>query len=81
MMSKYQEMTPLQRKIYDLIVLQGDTSKKIAKRLGRSHSTIENNIEILLDKFGVVNQKELIIQHYTDIIKEYKKLCPNVIIL
>jgi DNA-binding CsgD family transcriptional regulator len=79
-MSKNQQLTPLQRKIYDLIVLQGETSKKIAKRLGRSHSTIEKNIEILLDEFGVVNQKELIIQHYTQIIEEYKVLCPSVII-
>jgi DNA-binding CsgD family transcriptional regulator len=60
-----------------LIVLQGDTSKKISKRLGRSHSTIEKNIEILLDEFGAVNQKELIIQHYTEIIKELKTLCPS----
>lgn len=77
MMSKYQQLTPLQRKIYDLIVLQGDTSKKIAKRLGRSHSTIEKNIEILLDEFGVLNQKELIIRHYTEVIKELKTLCPS----
>ena len=76
-MMTYQQLTPLQRKIYDLIVLQGDTSKKIAKRLGRSHSTIEKNIEILLDEFGVLNQKELIIQHYTEIIKELKTLCPS----
>jgi DNA-binding CsgD family transcriptional regulator len=67
----------LQRNIYDLIVLQGDTSKKIAKNLGRSHSTIEKNIEILLDEFEVLNQKELIIQHYTEIIKELKTLCPS----
>ena len=76
-MTTYQQLTPLQRNIYDLIVLQGETSKKIAKRLGRSHSTIEKNIEILLDKFGAYNQKELIIQHYTDIIKELKTLCPS----
>jgi DNA-binding CsgD family transcriptional regulator len=69
-MTTYQQLTPLQRNIYDLIVLQGKTSKKIAERLGRSHSTIEKNIEILLDEFGVLNQKELIIQHYTEIIKE-----------
>jgi DNA-binding CsgD family transcriptional regulator len=58
-------------------VLQGDKSKNIAKRLGRSHSTIEKNIEIILGIFGAVSQKELIILHYTDIIKELKALCPN----
>lgn len=80
-MTTYQQLTPLQRKIYDLIVLQGDTSKKIAKRLGRSHSTIEKNIELILDAFGVINQKELIIQHYTSIIRELEALCPSVRIL
>ena len=80
-MNKYQQLTPLQRKIYDLIVLQGDKSKDIAKRLGRSHSTIEKNVELILDAFGVINQKELIIQHYTSIIRELEALCPSVRIL
>ena len=80
-MNKYQHLTPLQRKIYDLIVLQGDKSKDIAKMLGRSHSTIEKNIELILDAFGVINQKELIIQHYTSIIRELEALCPSVRIL
>lgn len=80
MMSKYQEMTPLQRQIYNLIVLQGDKTKNIAVRLGKSSSTVEKNIDIILNLYGADNQKELIIKHYRDIIKEYQKLCPNITI-
>lgn len=76
-MSKYQQMTPLQHQIYDLIVLEGLKTRDIALKLNRSLRTVERNIEIILDKYEVETQKELIIKHYTDIIKELT-ICPSI---
>jgi DNA-binding NarL/FixJ family response regulator len=70
-------MTPLQQQIYNLIVLEGLKTKDIALKLNRSLRTIERNIEIILDKYEVETQKELIIKHYTDIIKELT-ICPSI---
>ena len=74
---KYQQLTPIQQRIYDLIVLEGIKTREIAFRLKRSPHTVERNIEIILEIYSVESQKELIIQHYTEIIKELK-LCPNI---
>lgn len=76
-MSKYQQMTPLQQQIYNLIVLEGLKTRDIALKLNRSLRTVERNIEIILDKYEVETQKELIIKHYTDIIKELT-ICPSI---
>lgn len=76
-MSKYQQLTKLQQQIYDLIVLEGTKTKDIALELNRSLRTIERNIELILDIYEVESQKELIVKHYTEIIKEFK-LCPSI---
>ena len=78
-MSKCQQMTPLQQQIYDLIVLEGLKTRDIALKLNRSLRTVERNIEIILEKYEVETQKELIIKHYTDIIKELT-ICPSITI-
>ena len=75
-MKTYQKLTPLQQQIYNLIVLEGTKTKDIALRLERSHHTVERNIEIILEVCEVDSQKELIVKHYTDIIKEIR-LCPS----
>lgn len=76
-MITYQQLTPLQQQIYDLIVLEGTKTRDIALNLNRSHRTVERNIEIILDAYEVESQKELIVKHYTEIIKELR-LCPSV---
>ena len=78
-MSKCQQMTPLQQQIYDLIVLEGLKTRDIALKLNRSLRTVERNIEIILEKYEVETQKELIIKHYTEIIKELT-ICPSITI-
>lgn len=75
-MKTYQQLTPLQQQIYDLIVLEGTKTRDIALKLSRSHHTVERNIEIILEKYEVETQKELIVKHYTEIIKELR-LCPS----
>jgi DNA-binding NarL/FixJ family response regulator len=77
-MTTYQQLTPLQQQIYDLIVLEGLKTRDIALKLNRSLHTVERNIEIILEKYEVETQKELIIKHYTEIIKELT-ICPSII--
>ena len=74
---RYQQLTPLQQQIYNLIVLEGTKTRDISLRLNRSNRTVERNIEIILENYEVESQKELIIRHYTQIIKELK-LCPSI---
>ena len=76
-MKTYQQLTPLQQQIYNLIVLEGTKTRDIALKLNRSLRTVERNIEIILEKYEVETQKELIIKHYTDIIKELT-ICPSI---
>jgi DNA-binding NarL/FixJ family response regulator len=76
-MSKYQQLTPTQQQIYNLIVLNGTKTKDIALKLNKSLRTVERNIETILEKYAVETQKELIIKHYTEIIKEFE-LCPSI---
>ena len=76
-MKTYQQLTPLQQQIYDLVVLEGTKTKDIALKLNRSLRTVERNIEIILEKYAVETQKELIIKHYIEIIKELS-LCPSI---
>jgi DNA-binding CsgD family transcriptional regulator len=54
----------------------GMRTKDIAKKLGYTSKTLENKIGSILRKKGVGSQKELIVKHYTEIIKELR-LCPN----
>lgn len=74
---KYQQLTPIQQRIYDLIVLEGTKTRDIASNLNRSNRTVERNIEIILAIYEVESQKELIVKHYTEQIKELR-LCPNI---
>lgn len=53
-----------QQKIYELIVEKATPTKDMASILNKSPRTISTNIEMILDFFGVENQKELIIMHY-----------------
>lgn len=76
-MKTYQQLTSLQQQIYNLIVLEGTKTKDIALKLNRSLRTVERNIETILEKYAVETQKELIIKHYTKIIKEFE-LCPSI---
>jgi DNA-binding NarL/FixJ family response regulator len=76
-MMTYQQLTPLQQQIYNLIVLEGTKTRDIALKLNRSLRTVERNIEIILEKYEVETQKELIIKHYTEIIKELT-ICPSI---
>lgn len=76
-MMTYQQLTPLQQQIYDLVVLEGTKTKDIALKLNRSLRTVERNIETILEKYAVETQKELIIKHYTEIMKELR-LCPSI---
>ena len=76
-MMKYQQLTPIQQRIYDLIVLEGTKTRDIASNLNRSNRTVERNIEIILAIYEVESQKELIVKHYTEQIKELR-LCPNI---
>lgn len=75
-MSKNQQLTPLQQQIYNLIVKDGTKTKDIAFILDRSHHTVERNIEIILEKYSVETQKELIVKHYKNIISR-GSLCPS----
>lgn len=76
-MMTYQQLTPLQQQIYNLIVLEGTKTRDIALKLNRSHHTVERNIEIILETCKVDSQKELIVRHYQEIIKELT-LCPGI---
>lgn len=76
-MMTYQQLTPLQQQIYDLIVFKGIKTRDIALKLNRSLRTVERNIEFVLEKYEVETQKELIIKHYTEIIKELT-ICPSI---
>ncbi len=42
------------------LILLGDTSKEIAKKLGISHRTVEGYLESLRKKFKARNKNELI---------------------
>ncbi len=75
-MTTYQQLTPLQQQIYNLIVLEGTKTKDIALDLNRSLRTVERNIEIILEACEVDSQKELIVKHYKDIISR-GALCPS----
>ena len=70
------QLTKSEQTIYNLLVDVGMRTKDIAKKLGYTSKTLENKIGSILRKNGVGSQKELIVKHYTEIIKELR-LCPN----
>lgn len=69
------QLTATEQKIYNLLVNNAAKTKDIATELGLSSHTIERYVESLLAKKRVGSQKELIVQHYKDIIKELTQ-CP-----
>ena len=69
-------LTNSEQVIYDLLVTEGMRTRDIAKKLGYSLRTLENKISSILQKKQVTSQKELIVKHYTEIIKELR-LCPS----
>ena len=71
------QLTTSEQTIYNLLVNDGMRTKDIARKLGYTSKTLDNKIGSILHKKGVGSQKELIIKHYTDIIKELKTLCPS----
>lgn len=72
------QLTTSEQAIYNLLVNKGMRTKDIAKILGYTFGTLENKISSILQKKQVSTQKELIVKHYTEIIKEFARLCPSV---
>ncbi len=72
------QLTTSEQEIYDLLVNQGMRTRDIAHYLGYSSRTLENKISSILQKKQVSTQKELIVKHYTERIKEFARLCPSV---
>lgn len=70
-------LTKSEQEIYDLLVNEGMRTRDIAHYLGYSSRTLDNKISSILHKKQVTSQKELIVKHYTDIIKELT-LCPSI---
>ena len=73
-----EELTTSEQVIYDILVNTGMSSKDIAKTLGYTTRSVEIKIGTILYKKKVTTQKELIIQHYKDIISR-GILCPSMI--
>lgn len=71
------QLTMSEQAIYNLLVNEGMRTRDIASKLGYTSRTIETKINTICEKKGVTTQKELIVKHYTDIIKELR-LCPNI---
>ena len=69
-------LTTSEQTIYDLLVNEGMRTRDIASKLGYTSRTIETKIKTICEKKGVTTQKELIVKHYKDIIKEFT-LCPS----
>ena len=72
------QLTTSEQVIYDLLVNEGMRTKDIAKKLNYTFGTLENKISLILQKKQVTSQKELIVKHYTEIIKEFARLCPSI---
>ena len=70
------QLTMSEQTIYNLLVDKGMRTRDIARKLGYTNRTLETKISSILHKNGVGSQKELIVKHYTEIIKELK-LCPS----
>lgn len=64
-----EQLTNREQQIYDLIIGEGLNQYKLAKKLSIKPRTIEKYITQILNKYGVKNQRELIIQHYKHLIE------------
>lgn len=71
------QLTTSEQVIYDLLVNMGMSTRDISKKLGYTTRTTETKIYSILQKKQVNTQKELIVKHYTEIIKELT-LCPSI---
>ena len=69
------QLTTTEQKIYNLLVNDAAKTKSIATMLGLSNRTVERYIDTVLEKKGVTTQKELIVQHYKEVLKGI--LCTN----
>ena len=72
------QLTTSEKAIYNLLVNEGMRTKDIAKTLGYTTRSLEIKMGVILQKAQVKSQKELIVKHYTEIIKEFARLCPSV---
>ena len=72
------QLTTSEQAIYNLLVNEGMRTKDIAKTLGYTTRSLEIKMGVILQKKQVSTQKELIVKHYTEIIKEFARLCPSV---
>ena len=72
------QLTTSEQAIYNLLVNEGMRTKDIAKTLGYTTRSLEIKMGVILQKAQVKSQKELIVKHYTEIIKEFARLCPSV---
>ena len=59
-MSNHVRLTPREREIVELLV-QGETNKRIAKRLSVTQDTVKHHITSIFDKTGVSNRLELVL--------------------
>lgn len=67
------ELTDCEQKIYDEIVNNGASKADIAKKFKVKESTIRKHIQNIFLKKCVFSQKELIIQHYKNLIEKMLK--------
>lgn len=59
-------LTEIERKVYDLLVLQGQSDKQIATKLRMSAFTVKKHLAAIRDKKGVDTRSELIVQFYKE---------------
>lgn len=71
------QLTASEQTIYNLLVNEGMRTKDIAQKLGYTSRSLETKVGVILHKKGVNTQKELIVKHYKEIIKEIT-LCPSI---
>ena len=71
------QLTTSEQAIYNLLVNEGMRTKDIAKTLGYTTRSLEIKMGVILQKKQVSTQKELIVKHYTEIIKEFARLYPS----
>lgn len=63
-------LTETERRIFDLLVLEGLTDRQIGQRIGLSGATVKCHLMAIRDKKGVDTRAELIVQFYKEHIPE-----------
>ena len=63
------DLTEREQQIYDEVVQFGDSERDLALKFGVKKSTINRHLVNIYLKKGVNSQKELIIQHYKQILE------------